>query len=197
MNAVEFSTRLSAAHGGCQRSLGLLLDDCRHYLLAIANARVPIKLSSKIDATDLVQQTYAEAHLAIGRFRGSSAEELRAWLRRILLNNLVDLGREYRQTGMRDINREHSVTESQLELADQLFVVDSNPATELASIEEARRLETALARLPDEHRRVVELRTWDGLRFAEIGERLGRSADAARMLWNRAVERLQADLGDA
>ncbi len=62
--------------------------------------------------------------------------------------------------------------------------------------EEADRVDAALARLPEDHRRVIELRNREGRPFGEIGDILGRSADAARMLWFRAVERLQRELAE-
>ena len=43
---------------------------------------------------------------------------------------------------------------------------------------------------------MLRLRYWDGLTFPEIGERLGRSPDAVRKLWYRAVERLQEEMND-
>ena len=55
-------------------------------------------------------------------------------------------------------------------------------------------MRAALQGLSDEHRQVLRLRNWDGLSFAEIGGRLNRSEDAARKLWSRAVEKLQAKL---
>lgn len=42
---------------------------------------------------------------------------------------------------------------------------------------------------PDE-RELVLLREWDGLRFPEIGARLGVSEDAARMRFHRALAHL-------
>lgn len=38
---------------------------------------------------------------------------------------------------------------------------------------------------------MVRLRYWDGLSFPEIGRRLGRSDEAVRKVWYRAVARLQ------
>ena len=57
-------------------------------------------------------------------------------------------------------------------------------------------LATAMTRLSNDHRSVLRLRYWDGLTFPEIGERLGRSPDAVRKLWYRAVERLQEEMND-
>jgi RNA polymerase sigma factor (sigma-70 family) len=49
----------------------------------------------------------------------------------------------------------------------------------------------ALDSLPDDYRQVIALRYWENLDFDEIGQRMGRSAAAARKLWLRAVERLE------
>jgi len=50
-------------------------------------------------------------------------------------------------------------------------------------------------RLPEHYRQVIVWRQWEDLSFAEIASRLERSADAARMLFARAVEQLQKELG--
>jgi RNA polymerase sigma-70 factor (ECF subfamily) len=55
-------------------------------------------------------------------------------------------------------------------------------------------VEAAIERLPDDSRLVVLLRHKEHLSFTEIGERLGRSGDAARKLWERAVERLAQEM---
>ena len=57
-------------------------------------------------------------------------------------------------------------------------------------------LDQALARLPPEYREVILLRHREELPFAEIGRRMNRSADAARMLWSRAFNRLAEELDD-
>ena len=51
-----------------------------------------------------------------------------------------------------------------------------------------------MARLPPDYRDVLYLRYWEGLSFVQIAGRIGRSADAVRKLWYRAIERLQAEL---
>jgi DNA-directed RNA polymerase specialized sigma24 family protein len=44
---------------------------------------------------------------------------------------------------------------------------------------------------------VLHLRYWEGLSFVEIAGRLGRSPDAVRKLWYRAIGRLQAEMTHA
>ena len=51
-----------------------------------------------------------------------------------------------------------------------------------------------LSRLPEHYRQVLGWRGWDELPFDEIARRLGRTADAARMLFYRAVEQLQQEM---
>jgi RNA polymerase sigma-70 factor (ECF subfamily) len=65
------------------------------------------------------------------------------------------------------------------------------PEAELIAREERAVLEEAIARLSEDYRRVILLRHKEGLSFAAVGQALGRSADAARKLWARAVEALQ------
>jgi RNA polymerase sigma-70 factor (ECF subfamily) len=60
--------------------------------------------------------------------------------------------------------------------------------------EEAATLNQVLDRLPPEYRRVLQLRYWSGMSFVDMAPQLGRSPDAARKLWYRALERLQSEL---
>src|SRR2546426_51870 len=66
-----------------------------------------------------------------------------------------------------------------------------SPSVQIVSDEQVRRVSEAIDHLPDDYRAVMALRYHDGLAFEEIGRRLGRSSDAARMLWARAVDRLK------
>ena len=55
----------------------------------------------------------------------------------------------------------------------------------------------ALARLPEDYRRVIALRYEQGQSFADIGQAMGRSSEAVRKLWFRAIERLRKELNAA
>jgi RNA polymerase sigma-70 factor (ECF subfamily) len=55
-------------------------------------------------------------------------------------------------------------------------------------------LQRALGCLPEDYRHALTLRYVEGHSFEEIGRATGRSANAARKLWARAVERLQYEL---
>ena len=69
-----------------------------------------------------------------------------------------------------------------------------SPSGHAIEHEQAQALERALARLTDEYRQVVLLRYQEKKTFEEIGQIMGRTPNAARKLWLRAVERLQQEL---
>ena len=74
---------------------------------------------------------------------------------------------------------------------------DESPSKQASDCEETERLLRALACLPPAMREVIVLRNWEGLRFEEVGQRLNRSAEAARQLFARAVDRLSRELESA
>jgi RNA polymerase sigma-70 factor (ECF subfamily) len=185
----QLARLLLAARAGSAEALGQALERCRDYLLLIANEEMDSDLQAKGGASDLVQETFLEAHEAFGRFAGAGERELLAWLRQILLHNLANFRRRYRQTEQRQLRREVA-----LDAAGRLQADGSSPSAQAVRREEAEALEKALARLQDHYREVILLRHREQLPFEEIGRRLGRSTDAARMLWWRAFERLSEEL---
>ena len=74
--------------------------------------------------------------------------------------------------------------------ADALGLKDHRPvpAERAARSEDERRVRRAIEQLSEDYKRVLELRTWRRLPFAEIGREMDRSAGAAEKLWLRAEE---------
>jgi RNA polymerase sigma-70 factor (ECF subfamily) len=52
-------------------------------------------------------------------------------------------------------------------------------------------LADTLGRLPEDYREVLILRHLECLSFPEVAQRMGRSADAVKKLWTRALDRLR------
>jgi RNA polymerase sigma-70 factor (ECF subfamily) len=165
-----------------------LLEQCRPYLLAIAQAELPTNLQGKIGASDLVQETLARGVERWGTFQGSRPEEFARWLRTILRNQLANVKAAY-GTDMRAVGREQPVDSALIDL-----LVDS-PSVELQRRECEAHLEAALSNLPSDYRRVVQLRYLERRSFAEIGAELGRSETAVSKVWARALHQLQQELG--
>ena len=136
------------------------------------------------DAEDITERTFLSALDALRAFeeRGST---FRSWLFRIAHNALVNQLR----------TRSRRRTE-QLDAALGHDAGDDVHAT-VARRDDARRVWRAVSRLAEERRRVVILRFVDELSSREIGEVLGRSEGAVRVLLHRALRDVARDLEDA
>jgi RNA polymerase sigma-70 factor (ECF subfamily) len=167
-------------------ALGQRLEGFRAYLLLVANRQMSPGLQAKCGASDLVQQTFFEAVRDRGAYRGLTNHQVRGWLRAILVNTIRDVARSY------GLAKRKVALEVPIEPG--LIDCEPTPGARAVAREQAEAVDAALVRLPDDYRRVIELRNREGWPFGEIGAALGRSADAARMLWFRAVERLQQEL---
>lgn len=185
---------IEAAHNGSQEALGLLLEQYRPYLLRLANSELDARLQAKGSGSDLVQETFLEVQRIFARFQGRSRGDLLAWLHTILLNKAATFSRKYRATSKRRINREVPFHGDNDALDSDPPATDPSPSSRLQRDEQAEALARALQRLPPDYRQVIQWRQWDELPFAEIARRLERSVDAARMLWWRAIERLQKEM---
>ncbi len=193
----DASQWLPAARAGSNEALGQALDECRHYLLHIAQQELDPDLRAKGGASDLVQWTFLEAQRDFARFHGDSETELKAWLRRLLADNLGNFTRHYRGTAKRQVGREVALDAGSS--ADSpgkgLYAATPSPSTAAMAQERAEALQQALAKLPEDYRQVITLRQLEERSFEEIGPLMHRSPDAARKLWTRAIDRLRQELG--
>ena len=183
--------RLEAARAGSPEALGQLLDGCRQYLLAVAGQQLPADVQGKVGPDDLVQETFLKAHRNFGRFHGRGEDELLAWLRQILRNTLANVLRRYRGTARREVGREVALGADAPGARGAGLASDTPPPPDdLVAEEEAAALRRALGQLPEDYQQVIRWRNWERRPLEEIGRLLGRSPEAARKLWARAVDRL-------
>jgi RNA polymerase sigma-70 factor, ECF subfamily len=187
---------LQAARQGSCEAMGKLLEACRAYLLLVANRELAADLRAKGGASDLVQDTFLDGHRDFRQFKGETEEELLAWLRGILLHKLSKFDRYYRQAAKRQIACETSLERSRGSGPGALALPSSTPSPSWHAVarEEADSLDQAIARLPDDCRRVLVLIHLENLSFAVAAAAMNRSVDATRRLWGRAVALLTNEL---
>jgi RNA polymerase sigma-70 factor (ECF subfamily) len=136
------------------------------------------------EAEDLVQETYARALGAIGRFREGS--DLKAWLFRILRNAFIDLHRQHQRR--------------RIEGGLDTVAADPAPVPDGAESGQVRRvvgreLEDAMASLTDEARMAVLL-DLEGFSEAEMAECLGCAVGTVKSRLFRARAALRERLRD-
>jgi RNA polymerase sigma-70 factor (ECF subfamily) len=188
---VNWSELLQSARRGDDSALNQVWQELRSYLLIIAHQRLDAGLRGKMDASDVVQQSLMDAHQGFDEFRGESEGEIKAWTCRLVINNLVDAGRRFRQSQKRCISKEIVLT-AESELAAVKY--DTSPSTLLRQRETDDEMARAVSQLPLRSQQVLELRHRMGLSHAQVAVELGMTESGARKLWSRIVLELQERL---
>jgi RNA polymerase sigma-70 factor (ECF subfamily) len=152
-------------------------------------------LQGKLDPSDLVQQTLLKAHHHAAQFRGSSDAERLAWLRMILANTIADAARKFAPNArIRERSLEVMVERSSRMLEAILASEQTSPSQRVMRDEQMVRLADAIAQLPDDQRRAVEMHHLQGLPSAEIARRMDRSVAAVGGLLQRGLRALRVTL---
>jgi RNA polymerase sigma-70 factor (ECF subfamily) len=120
------------------------------------------------------------AQQCFGQFRGEKEAELRGWLRAIMRNQVAQLVR----------GRAGADNDRQQEIDSGLAADVRTPSSEVGRQEEIDSVRAALGKLPEHYQRVIQLHEYEKLSWEEIGQRMGRSPEAVRKLWSRAVDEL-------
>jgi len=197
----EIESLFAAARQGSNPCLGRLLALYTNYLKLLVAAQLDSRLQGRVSPSDVVQDAFFEAHRDFGQFRGQSTGEFVAWLRRIVINNILRVVEQHVLAEKRDVRREVSLDElgrrleqSTVRLETLLAAQSDSPSGSAARREHEILLADALAALPADYRDIIVLRHIEALPFDEIALRMHRSPGAVRMLWLRALQKLRETL---
>ena len=173
------------------------LEAYREYLHLLARVHLGTRLRTKLDPSDVVQQTLLTAHKCREQFRGRTEAEHGAWLRQILTTTLADAARRYgagRRDAGRDRSLEAALEESSSRLEAWLEADQSSPSQQVLRQERLLRLAQALAQLPSDQRSALELKHLQGLTVADIAQQMGRGKRAVVGLIFRGLKTLRQRL---
>jgi RNA polymerase sigma-70 factor (ECF subfamily) len=140
-----------------------------------------LRIPNTAEAEDATALVFTNAFAAFPPAAGS----FRAWLFTIAHNVVINYYR----------SQKHRGAHQPLDLAAEIPDHSPTPEEALLRSDDESRLYHALSQLPDDQRRIIELRL-AGLTGAEIAEMLGRSRPAMRQLQFRAMQRLRQILTD-
>lgn len=145
------------------------------------------------DAEDLVQETYAKAFGAWGKFEQGT--NLKAWLFRIMTNTHINLynkrNKDQAKTALDDME------DWQVGLGESV-TSNTNRAAELEAIDNlpSQIIKDALAQIPDEFRMAVYYAVVEGLPYAEIAEIMGTPVGTVMSRLHRGKKLLKTLLSD-
>lgn len=171
------------ARSGDREALGQLLDRYRGYLRVLAERQIGGPLGRRLDASDVVQQTFLEAHRDFVAFQGASEPELAAWLERVLQHNVAQVIRDHANVAKRAVGREQPLerpSDTSTGCGQPLAGEQSSPSQRAMRGESAVRLAHALDSLPPDQREAVRLRHLEGWTLEQIAQHLDLN-DAPRI----------------
>lgn len=180
---------IQQARMGDEAALGRLLERHRDHLRQIADQALPARIKSRVDASDIVQQTCLSVFRQIAEFEGSETPQFVAWLRQIHERNIQNAVRDQLQTQKRGDGREESLADREVQAANA-----GTPSQHAMQQEASVQLAQGLEQLPEDERQVLKLRYLEGLTLVEIHERLGLSKDAVVWLMQKGMKRLRRSL---
>jgi RNA polymerase sigma-70 factor (ECF subfamily) len=179
---------LQRAASGSDSGLGELLESFRASMLAFAGRRIDGQLRRRISSSDVVQDTMLTAREKFTSFRGTHPLEFQQWLHRLLYSTLVDGVRRHRTAEKRRTDREDEAS------VGTIVGSAASPSRVASDNEQAARLLQALQQLPEEDRRIVQLRYLENWSFEQIATTLGVSVATAWRRFQQATERVHRSL---
>ncbi|MAT68224.1 MAG: hypothetical protein CMJ58_01740 [Planctomycetaceae bacterium] len=176
------------------------LDGFRNYLRFLAETQLDRRLRRRIDPSDIVQETMLKAYAAWSSFRGDGNCQRAAWLRQILLREVLHAVRAER-AAKRDVAREqhfdHLLDQSSERIESWLAATQTSPSMAVQEAEDLVCIADAVFQLPEAERIAVVGFYWQGASLAQLSEELGRTAPAAAGLVHRGVQRLRKELAQS
>jgi RNA polymerase sigma-70 factor (ECF subfamily) len=130
------------------------------------------------DANDVAQNTFIKAWKGISTFRGEA--RISTWLCRIAYNESITfLNKKKKIAGVSLSDVEHSLSQN-LE-ADVYYNGD----------EMQKKLQTAIARLPEKQKAVFIMKYYEDKKYLEISEITGTSVGALKASYHHAVQKIE------
>ena len=179
------------------QALGILFDHHRQRLWRIVNFRLDQRLVGRVDADDILQESYLAAEKRLEHFLHDSPESFFIWLRLIVNQTMIDVHRRHLGTQARDASRERQVSggwapeSTSFSLSHHLLGHLTSPTQAALRAELAGQLSIALETMGDLDREVLALRHFEELSNSETAKALDISEQAASLRYVRALGRLR------
>ncbi len=182
---------VSLAKQGDGSALDQLYGVYSERVLRIIRLRMGAELRSQMESMDLVQDVLMGALRNLGGFTYTNEGDFLRWLGRIAENRIRD-NLDKLHAGKRDIRKEtplHNNASGSTDIRARVPEPARNttPSLVLSEREDLDKLEKAIDSLKPEYRKVIVWAKIDGLSYQEMGDRLGKTADAAGHLLLRAM----------
>lgn len=188
-----------AVHGDPEK-VASLLEEFRARISRMLTVRMDPRLRGRLDASDVIQDTFIEVHSRIDEYRARQDMPFFLWVRFLAAQKLTQMHRRHLGAVQRDARRElpdalrAAPGATTATLAGALMSSGVTPSEVAMRVEDETRLAKVLDELRELDREVLALRHFEGLSNAEVATLLGIEASAASRRYVRALARLQERL---
>ena len=182
---------------GNREALGTLFHHHRQRLWRIVKFRLDSRLVGRVDADDILQESYLNAEKRIEHFLHDSPDGFFIWLRLIVNQTMIDVHRRHLGAQLRDASRERSTSggwsseSTSFSLSHHLLGHLTSPSYAAVRAELSDQLNIALESMGELDREVLALRHFEELTNSETAQVLELSEQAASLRYVRALSRLK------
>jgi RNA polymerase sigma-70 factor (ECF subfamily) len=153
--------------------------------------RFDAKLRSRLDPSDIVQETQIEAFRRLPDYLARQPMPFYLWLRKMAYERLIMMRRRHIDASRRAVGQELPLPDaSSALLARQVLAGEQTPSQQVGQEELAQRVRLAISELPEIDREILLMRTYEGLAYDEISCILEIEPATARKRHGRALLRL-------
>ena len=194
----DLNVLLERANGGDREAMALAFELHRGQLRRVLNAHMDWRLMIRLDADDVLQDTYIEAEKKLAEYWQTRQVTFFVWLRGIAVQRLSQLYR-FHLAGMRDVNLEQPIAppgSTGSRSVRGIAFVDSgtSPSGPTLLAERREKVRRALAELQEPDREVLICLYFEGLKGPEAALALGITEAAFRKRHERALWRFKGIL---
>ena len=161
--------------------------------------RMNKKMRSKVESMDLVQEVLIHTLRGLREFTYENEGDFIRWLSKIAENAFYDnVDKLY--AGKRNIRHEVRLDAFKSSTTGRFKGIPgpidaTTPSSIMSKREDLARLEKAIDKLKPKYREVILLAKIEQLSYRQIGEKLGKSSAAVKMLVSRAIVELAGAFG--
>ncbi len=186
-DAASDAVLIRRAREGDERSFGLLCERYAGSLRAQVRRSLPASLRRKLSASDILQEAYLTSFQRLAGFEDRGDGSFGAWISRIAAYKVREAVRAYGGTAKRAVD--HEVSRTRRGDTANFAARGPTPSEEAVAGELREAASEALVTLPADYREVLRLLQERHLTVEEAAARMGRSREAVKKLYGRALSR--------
>jgi len=176
-------------------ALAEYIDERRPQLISFIERNLSDAMRRKVEPDDLLQEVSVDCVRALSEIDLSEREPF-SWLCHVAERRIIDAHRKFFGTQKRDAAREVPLgtpggETGQAGIIDLLVASITSPSQAFSRDQKQIRMLAAIETLSQEHQEAIRMRYVEGLATKDIGERLGKTDVAVRVMLTRTIQKLQ------